>query len=383
MAPSAAGAGALAEHLRALIAAAGPITVARFMAEALGHPEHGYYATRDPLGRAGDFTTAPEISQVFGELIAAWCAVVWARMDAGAGAPSPVRLVELGPGRGTLIADILRTLAKVAPDLDRAAELHLVETSPVLRAAQARALGDRPHWHDALETVPDGPLILVANEFFDALPIHQLVHTGGHWRERLVGADPATGALRFEVAPGPSPLAAALPAGLPMPREGEIVELRPAGDAVMAELARRIARHGGAALIVDYGHAASAYGDTLQAVRGHDYAPVLADPGEADLTAHVDFAALARAARAESAAVYGPVAQGAFLAALGIAARAEALARVAAGPEQRAAVASGVARLVVPEAMGTLFKALAVLHASQGPPPGFAAANAKESPKAS
>jgi NADH dehydrogenase [ubiquinone] 1 alpha subcomplex assembly factor 7 len=348
-------------HLRALIAAEGPITVARFMAEALGHPEHGYYRTRDPLGAAGDFTTAPEIAQAFGELIGAWCAVVWEQ----AGRPDPVMLLELGPGRGTLMADALRAVAKVAPAFDKAAELHLVETSPVLRKAQAEALGGRPRWHDALDEIPRGPTILIANEFFDALPVHQLVRRGGAWHERLVAADRAGAAFRFAVSDTPStldtpPVDAA---------EGDILEVSPARAALAAAIARRLAAHCGGALIIDYGHAASAPGDTLQAVRRHQPVPVLEAAGEADLTAHVDFAALARAA--EGVAVYGPVAQGGFLRALGIEARSRALAAAAPDARTRDLIESATARLTEPGQMGSLFKALALIHATQPQPPGF------------
>lgn len=363
--------GELEAHLKALIAAEGPISVARFMAEALGHPEHGYYRNRDPLGAAGDFITAPEISQIFGELIGAWCAMVWEQ----AGRPDPVSLIELGPGRGTLMADALRAVSKVAPAFDAALSVHLVETSPALRAAQASALGARPHWHEAIEAVPQGPTILIANEFFDALPIHQFVQRGAAWHERLVGCDPASAALRFEVSETPSPLA---PEDPPNAAEGDIFETSPARTAIMAAVAGRIAGHGGGALIVDYGHAASALGDTLQAVSGHEYAPVLEAPGEADLTAHVDFAALARAA--EDVAVFGPVTQGAFLQALGIEARTQALAAAASNAPTREAIVSGTARLTDPRQMGTLFKALALIHSQPGhpdqaPPPGFKASD--------
>jgi len=350
-----------AEHLRALITADGPITVARFMEEALGHPEHGYYPTRDPLGAAGDFTTAPEIAQVFGELIGAWCAVLWEQ----AGRPDPVMLVELGPGRGTLMADALRAVAKVAPAFDKAAELHLVETSPALRAAQAKALGARPRWHDALETVPEAPTILIANEFFDALPVHQLVRREGAWHERTIALDPASGAFRFEI----SGTASTIDPPAVDAADGDILEVSPARDAAAAAIARRIAAHGGGALVIDYGHPTSAAGDTLQAVRRHDRAPVLETPGEIDLTAHVDFAALARAA--DGATAYGPVDQGDFLRALGIAARTKALAAAAADERRRELIESATARLTEPHQMGSLFKALALIHPSQPPPPGF------------
>jgi len=368
--------GKLEAHLKALIAGEGPISVARFMAEALGHPEHGYYRHRDPLGAAGDFITAPEISQVFGELIGAWCAAVWAQ----AGRPDPVALVELGPGRGTLMADALRAVGMVAPEFDAALSVHLVETSPVLRAAQATALGARPDWHEAIEEVPQGPTIVIANEFFDALPIHQFVRRGAAWHERLIGCDPAGAALRFEVSAIPSQFA---PEGPPIAAEGDIVETSPASAAVMRTIAGRITAHGGAALIIDYGHAASAVGETLQAVRGHDYAPVLEAPGEADLTAHVDFAALARVA--DGVAVFGPASQGVFLKALGIDARTQALAANASSTETRDAIVSGTARLTDPRQMGSLFKALALInpqpvhpqdaYPQDAPPPGFKASD--------
>ncbi|MDH3232526.1 MAG: class I SAM-dependent methyltransferase [Alphaproteobacteria bacterium] len=372
--------GGLEAHLRALIAAEGPISVARFMAEALGHREYGYYRTRDPLGAAGDFITAPEISQIFGELIGAWCATVWQQ----SGRPDPVNLVELGPGRGTLVADVLRTIGKIAPAFDAAVAVHLVETSPALRAAQASALGARPHWHEAIEDVPQAPTILIANEFFDALPIHQYVRRGRAWHERLVGYDHADAVWRYEVSGAPTEA----PLDPPVAEEGDIFETCPAGAAIMRTLAGRLAAHGGGALIIDYGHRASAVGETLQAVRGHKYAPVLEAPGEADLTAHVDFAVLARAA--EGVAVFGPITQGAFLEALGIEVRTQALAAAAPDQKRRDDVLSGAARLTDPRQMGSLFKALALIHPqpghpklrhskpahpNQAPPPGFKASD--------
>ena len=269
----------------------GPITIAEYMAEALGHPEHGYYRRRDPLGAAGDFTTAPEIGQAFGELLGLWCADCWEQM----GRPRPVRLVELGPGRGTLMADALRA-ATVMPGFRQAIDLHLVETSPTLRARQRQALGDAaPAWHDRFETVPAGPMLLIANEFFDALPVHQFQATAAGWRERLVALEAGGDGFRPALASAPSPAAALIapnldPAGLP---PGSVVEVAPAGIALAGAIGARLTADGGATVIIDYGHAASAAGDTLQAVRGHRRHPVLAEPGAADLTAHVDFAALA------------------------------------------------------------------------------------------
>ena len=355
---------ALAEVLAREIAAAGPIPVARFMELALAHPEHGYYTTRDPLGAGGDFVTAPEVSQMFGELIGAWAAVTWEAM----GRPRPFVLAELGPGRGTLMADALRA-ARARPDFAEAARLHLVETSPVLRARQATTLAAHgPRWHAGFEDLPAGPLILVANEFFDALPVRQFQRGARGWAERLVAAE-ADGAFRFALS---APLAAdALPAGLPAGASaGTIAEVSPARDALADAVARRLARSGGAALIIDYGHAVAAAGETLQAVSRHRFADPLADPGAADLTAHVDFAALARAARAAGGAVCGPVSQGRFLRALGIAHRAASL---AAGKDAATAEAIGAAlrRLIAPSEMGNLFKVLALAHPGLAPLPGF------------
>ncbi len=362
----------LARHLSALIAAQGPLPVSLYIAECLGNPRYGYYMTRDPLGRGGDFTTAPEISQMFGELVGLWLATVWQSM----GAPDPVNVVELGPGRGTLMADALRA-AKALPPFHRALRLHLVETSPVLRRHQAEALSDispsEPLWHDRFDDVPEGPLLVVANEFFDALPIRQFVRTAQGWCERLVDMDPAQpDRFRFVTTAEPVPVEGLLEPGVATAPEGSIAEVGPAGQAIAAALAERIQRCGGAALIVDYGHARSAAGDTLQAVRDHTFHPVLDRPGTADITAHIDFAALARAARGSGAAVAGPMEQGAFLRALGIETRAEMLA-ARATPRQQADIATALRRLTAPDAMGSLFKAMAVVHPGLPCPPGFEA----------
>lgn len=361
--------GGLAGHLRRRIAAEGPLTVAEFMADALGHPRHGYYTRRDPLGAAGDFVTAPEISQMFGELIGLWCAVVWQDM----GSPDPVVVVELGPGRGTLMADMLRAAA-AAPGFLDAARLHLVETSPVLRERQADALAapvlaSAPVWHDSLDAVPAGPTLLIANEFFDALPIRQFQRTDEGWRERRVDTGGA-GGFRFVLAP-PGPLDPLAMKRLAAAPEGGVIEVCPAGLALAGVIGGRVAGHGGAALVVDYGAVESAAGETLQAVKDHAYHPVLAAPGEADLTAHVDFAGLATAAIEAGAAAFGPVPQGTFLESLGIGARAAAL-RIGATAGQTSDIRSAHRRLVDDSEMGTLFKALAVAHPAMVPPPGFA-----------
>lgn len=350
--------------LRDLIRAEGPIGLDRTMALALGHPEHGYYMRRDPLGAAGDFTTAPEISQMFGELIGLWCADRWQAM----GKPDPVLLVELGPGRGTLAADAVRAVARAMPSFRAALRLHLVETSPVLRAAQAERLGDiAPSWHASVAELPPGPAIVVANELFDALPIRQWLRAEEGWHERRIGWDEACNRLVWTLS---------AEAGRPHhPADGPagtIVEDSPSSVALAAAIARRLTTDGGAALIVDYGPLRSAPGDSFQAVRGHGFADPLEAPGEADLTAHVDFASLARAAAGQGAAVHGPVPQGLFLRALGLAARASALAR--ARPERTRAIASEVERLAGADQMGTLFKAMAIQHPALPVPPGFAEA---------
>jgi NADH dehydrogenase [ubiquinone] 1 alpha subcomplex assembly factor 7 len=354
------------------IALAGPISVADFMAEALGHPVHGYYRRATAIGRTGDFVTAPEISQVFGELIGAWLAERWLAL----GQPDPVLLVELVPGRGTLLGDALRA-TRGAPGFHAALRPHLVEIHPTLRDAQRQALQPygstvaAPVWHERLADVPEGPLLLVANEFFDALPVRQLQRTPRGWAERMVGID-AQGALTFALAPGPTPLALMLPAAIRdgMHQPGTMAEVSPAAVSLAHEIAQRIVRHRGAALIIDYGRARSGIGASLQAVRGHEKMAVLDRPGETDLSAHVDFAALARAAREAGALVHGPVGQGDFLAALGIALRAQALA-ARATPPQREAVMQAIRRLIDPAEMGTLFQALAIGDSQTRAPEGF------------
>jgi SAM-dependent MidA family methyltransferase len=335
----------LVEELRELIALEGPLTVERYMGLCLQR----YYGSRDPLGRTGDFTTAPEISQMFGELLGLWAAATWQIM----GCPGSFRLVELGPGRGTLMSDALRATARV-PGFREAASVHLVETSLALRERQAAMLaraGAAASWHSTFNEVPPGPAIVIANEFFDALPVRQFVRTERGWCERLVGLN--KGRLTFGLAADPEP-------GLPdTGRAGEVLEVAAAGTRVAEELAARLVREGGGALIVDYGYWGPGSGDTLQAVKRHAFADPLEDPGEADLTAHVDFAQLARGAATAGAAVYGPVPQGGFLAALGIQARAAAL-KTRASPAQAADIDAALHRLTAPDAMGELFKVLAI-----------------------
>lgn len=349
-------------ELRRLIALDGPISVERYMALCLGHPVHGYYRTRDPLGAAGDFTTAPEISQIFGELLGLWTAEVWH----GLGRPGAFHLVELGPGRGTLMADAVRALRAAAPDCLAAADLHLVETSPVLRAAQARALpGSAPTWHESIDTLPAGPTITLANEFFDALPVRQYQRTERGWCERRIGLGPDD-ALAFGLSPDPTPEIAA--EGAP----GAILTLPAVGLDLARQLAGRLAREGGALLAIDYGDLYGGTADTLQAVVRHRFADPLAAPGEADLTAQVDFAALGRAAAGEGAVVHGPATQADFLLSLGLAQRAERLA-ARANSAQAAAVRAGADRLTdrATRGMGHLFKVMGLAGPNQPALPGF------------
>lgn len=313
----------------------------RFIARA----NAAYYATHDPFG---DFTTAPEISQAFGEVLGGWVAATWH----GMGRPARVALAELGPGRGTLMADALRVIGGALPACRAALSVHLVETSPRLRAIQRDRVPDAI-WHDSPDTLPDGPLIVLANEFLDALPIRQFVRRGAGWVERFVAAG------GFVERPADPPGREA--------EDGEIVEINEAATETIAALARR---PGTAALFIDYGPAESAPGDSLQAIRGGEPAEPLGEPGSADLTAHVDFAALAAAARAAGAAVYGPVPQGVFLARLGLHARIGRLGRNAA-PDVARQLMQGLHRLTDPHAMGRLFKALAVCDPALPPPLGF------------
>ena len=351
----------LAEEIRERIRRDGPISVDAYMELCLHHPTHGYYRRGRPIGAGGDFVTAPEVSQMFGELIGLWCAAVWRSM----GQPQRVRLVELGPGRGTLLVDALRAVRTV-PAFRDAIDLHLVESSQSLRAEQAALLADaHPTWHERFETVPPGPVLIVANEFFDALPIRQFERVGNAWQERVVTLAPSSQALRFAVADS-----VPVEAGLGCAPSGAIVERAPVREALAGALAERIAAEGGAALIVDYGPERPGFGDTLQAMKRHRRHDALDEPGNADLTAHVDFSALASAARREGAHVFGPVPQGRFLKALGIEARAARL-QQGASTDQAADIDAVLRRLTGAHGMGELFKALALAHPALITPPGF------------
>ncbi|UVK46988.1 class I SAM-dependent methyltransferase [Mesorhizobium sp. AR07] len=339
-----------------LIEALGPLPVNEYMALCLFDPEDGYYTTREPFGAAGDFITAPEISQMFGELVAVWLYQAWL----ASGRPKPVSIAEIGPGRGTLMKDMLRTLSRLDPDLANGAAFAMVETSPRLTEVQKRTLGATPFaigWHETIDTLPQQPLFIVGNEVFDAVPIRQFVRAGAGWRERMVGLD-ETNALRFFAGAG-SVDPTLLPADAADAPQGEIVEVAPARAALMAAIAERMSKHGGAGLFLDYGHLQPGVGDTLQALRKHGHEDVLANPGKADLTTHVDFAALAAIVRAHGLDAHLST-QGDFLLGMGILERAG---RLGADADQTARdkIADDVERLAGPHAMGELFKVLAVL----------------------
>jgi SAM-dependent MidA family methyltransferase len=355
----------LKARIAGLIAAQGPISVAQYMTLALHDPQEGYYAAGDPFGKSGDFVTAPDVSQMFGELVGLWLAQAWEEQ----GRPSRPVLMELGPGRGTMMADMLRAL-KAAPDLLAEAEIILVEASPHLAQVQRDTLKDcgaRITWRSQFEAPAGRPLFLVANEFFDALPLRQYVKTSRGWCERMVTAQEKD--LVFALAPMPAPRAI-IPedrAGAP---EGGVYEAQPAAIALVEAIAAHVQAQGGAALLIDYGYDRIGFGETLQAVRDHQPAEPLAAPGKADISAHVDFPALAAAARRSGAGVHGPLAQGQFLANLGIARRAQTLA--ARNPGEAPALAAALHRLTAPEGMGSLFKAMAFLPNGAVTAPGFA-----------
>jgi SAM-dependent MidA family methyltransferase len=339
----------------------------RYMELCLMHPEHGYYVSRDPLGREGDFTTAPEVSQMFGELLGLWAASLWRTM----GSPSLLRLIELGPGRGTMMADALRAV-RVLPPLYQTLSVHLVEINPVLRKKQQSTLSGVRNlaWHDHIDEVPDGPCIIFANEYFDVLPIHQAVKRENGWHERTVELDP-NGKLVFGASSGPmSRFEVLLPPLVRAAPVGAVFEWRP--DAEMMKIASRVRDQDGAALIIDYGHVRSDAGDTFQAIARHSFTDPLNAPGQADVTAHVDFQALARAAEDVGALVHGPVTQGEFLKRLGIETRASALMAKAA-PDVSEDISGALKRLTAGgrTGMGSLFKVLSVSSPNLDSLPGF------------
>ncbi|MGL4438378.1 MAG: class I SAM-dependent methyltransferase [Bosea sp. (in: a-proteobacteria)] len=354
----------LKDEIIALIRLEGPITVERYMGLCLGHPTKGYYTTRDPFGADGDFITAPEISQMFGELIGLWTAQVWHDM----GSPSPIRLIELGPGRGTLMADALRAIGAAVPKMKAALEVHLVETSPVLGARQRRTLADvgvEITWHDEITAPLEGPVIILANEFMDALPVQQSVALPSGWHERLVGLDEQS-ALVFGLS------AEAAHKDIGECELGDFMEIPRAGQRLVRYLADHVVKHGGAALLIDYGAFAEGKTDTLQGVKQHRFVDPLAEPGEADLTTQVNFERLATIAALANANVHGPAAQGAFLQSLGLDYRAEAL-KTGATAAQCREIDAAVTRLTSmgERGMGELFKVMAFSHASLKELPGL------------
>ena len=350
----------LLADIKKLIKTSGPLPVWRYMQLCLTHPEHGYYISRDPVGREGDVITSPEVSQMFGELLGLWAASVWRAM----GSPATLRLIELGPGRGTMMADALRAL-RVLPPMHQALSVHLVEINPVLREKQKAALSSvrTIEWHASLDEVPPGPAIIFANEYFDVLPIHQMVKRDDGWHERVVDVD-GRDQLVFGVAAAPVPRFDALLSQLVRAAPvGAIFEWRP--DAETMTIATRVRDHGGAALIIDYGHVRSDAGDTFQAIAGHSFADPLKFPGQTDVTAHVDFQALARAAEDVGASVHGPVTQGEFLQRLGIEARALSLMAKAA-PEVSENIATALKRLTEGgrSGMGSMFKVIGISNSN-------------------
>ena len=361
---------ALEKEIRRLIAVGGPMPIARYMSLCLAHPQYGYYVTRDPFGAGGDFTTAPEVSQIFGELLGLWVLSVWRMMDE----PDSINLVELGPGRGTMMRDALRA-ARVLPKFRQALSVHMVEISPTLEQLQRNSLSDSElplFWHRNLLDVPEGPSIILANEYLDALPVHQVMKQSDGWHERVIGLN-ANGNFALGLAPDALPqFDRFMPKKIKEAPAGAIFEWR--NDIHAFDIARRV-REKGAALFIDYGHTESDVGETLQSVNEHAFADPLSAPGAADITAHVDFFIFGQAAESMGAAVQGPVTQARFLRELGIDARADALRR-GASAEQAANITAAVARLTEGgrTGMGELFKVMALRDPKLGPLPGFAPA---------
>ncbi|OQW56039.1 MAG: methyltransferase [Proteobacteria bacterium SG_bin9] len=368
----------LEAELRKLIKKTGSMPVWRYMELCLTHPKHGYYVSRDPLGREGDFITSPEVSQMFGELIGLWAAAAWNAM----GTPMQVNLIELGPGNGTMMSDALRAI-RVLPPFFEAADIHLVEINPVLREKQKKALANRKGatWHNRFETVPKGPAIIFANEYFDVLPIHQMVRKPTGWHERTVELD-ANGKLIYGAMPEPTPqFEVLLPPLVRAAPEGAVFEWRP--DTEIMKLGRRLRSQGGVALIIDYGHVRSDAGDTFQAIARHSFTDPLKAPGTADVTAHVDFQALMRAAEDMGVRTHGPIEQGSFLKRLGIETRAVSLMGKS-PPDVSASIASALKRLTEGGrgGMGSLFKVMAISHPSIATLAGISDDTPQPAPKA-
>lgn len=351
----------------------GSMSIADYMQLCLSHPQYGYYIKQDPFGARGDFITAPEISQVFGELVGLWCADIWGQMGAG-----PAALVELGPGRGTLMMDALRATRNLE-DFHDSLTVHFIETSPILQTMQFHMLQnahERLEWEESVDALPEKPCIIIANEFFDALPIRQHMQTASGIKERRVGIDAESGELCFMLEDGGLSLAK----GNSKIKEGTIIESCQLAKEVLGKITAHLAEYGGALLLIDYGYLGEAHQDTLQAVKEHAYHSALKDPGEADITAHVDFNTLAELAKAGGMSVHGPVAQGTFLVRLGAEIRTEKLLQEA-DEEQAMQLVSGIKRLIDPAQMGDLFKAMAICASPQLHPAGFYASADQQAPE--
>jgi NADH dehydrogenase [ubiquinone] 1 alpha subcomplex assembly factor 7 len=357
----------LLEHIKKRILTEGPLSVADYMSEALANPKYGYYMNGDPFGKAGDFITAPEISQMFGELIGIWCAATWGQM----GAPEKIKLIEVGPGRGTLMVDLLHAL-QIAPDFLATIEIHMIETSPDLEKHQKRnlrALDKNIKWHKNFTEVPAGPFILFANELLDALPIQQFERSSSGWIERKVACD-VNGNLMWLLDGQIIAAQNFIPVTLKDCAVGSIFELSTVAANLVTSIAQSILEYGGTALFIDYGYVKSATGDTLQAIKGHKFHDVLKDPGNVDLSAHVDFEYLGKQAKATGILSYDVISQRNFLRMLGIEHRANQLKRVA-SIRQQSDIITGLNRLIGADEMGSLFKAFVLAHPDQPVPEGF------------
>ena len=342
----------------------GPITVAKFMELSLGHPQFGYYTTRDPIGTEGDFVTSPEISQIFGELIALWSATCWEQMNS----PERVEIIECGPGRGTLMTDFLRT-SKAIPEFDKAINLHFLETSPILKDRQSKMLnGVSIKWHNSLDTVPIGPTILIANEFLDALPVHQLVKTPEGWAERRINR--ANKGFVFITDKPSYKTKAKIPESLHNAVTGSVYEYSSAALEVADKLVQRFKAAPGYALFIDYGNDQYETGDTLQAVKAQSYTDILLNPGEVDLTAHVNFAALSEHIKGHGVSTLGPISQASFLISLGIFHRTRDLIKDA-NPDQTRILTSGTGRLINFHQMGALYRVFVAMGTDLPAPAGF------------
>jgi len=359
----------LSKVLHGRIKQDGPISVAEFMATALSHPEYGYYNTRDPFGRSGDFITAPEVSQMFGELIGLWAAAVWQLM----GCPQNVHIIELGPGRGTLMADALRALKQSVPEFSKTLCVDLVDISPVLKQCQSETLQHWKQdvdicWHDDVNAISDGPCIIIANEFFDALPVHQYENTQEGWCERFIGLNAqedfcfTLGDILMNDT--------IIPENFRSASIGQIYESNLESMHIVERLCGRLTSQNGACLIVDYGHTKQGLGDTVQAVKNQKYHNLFKLIGEADITAHVDFESLCMTATDHGCRVFGPTTQKVLLEQLGIGIRAERL-KVSSNPQQAIAVQQAYERLIGEDEMGVLFKAMAFTNSSMMSMPGF------------